>query len=51
MYPPLGQVSYGSRFGDPHLGAKIDLDQAFKISRDIQGLSAVSFLMPRFTDP
>jgi hypothetical protein len=47
----LGQVSYCSRLGDPHLRAKIDLDYAFKISRDIQGLAAVSFLMPRFTDP
>jgi hypothetical protein len=36
---------------DPHLRANIDLDYAFKISRDIQGLAAVSFLMPRFTDP
>ena len=47
----LGQVLYGAGLGDPYLRAKIDLDYAFKISRDIQGLAAVSFLTPRFTDP
>ena len=40
-----------SGLGDTHLRAKIGLDYAFKISGDIQGLAAVSFLMPRFTDP
>ena len=47
----LGQVLYGAGLGDPYLRAKIDLDYAFKISRDIQGLAAVSFLTPRSTDP
>lgn len=46
----LGQVLYGSRLGDPHLRARIDLDYALR-SRELQGLAAVSFLMPRFTDP